>query len=117
MSQKDLEGLLEIKVDPSLSLKDILDFIKIGNYEWARFIITENFNLILSLHKHNEFVRILGVEREDCLLPDGDFRIEKNSQKMEFAYSWHEPEKIKNIRKAAENKLKNFLKSKGIEVE
>jgi hypothetical protein len=118
LTPEELEGLLEIHFDPSLSVQKVLDFVRKGSdYQWVRFIVTENFNLILSLNMHNKLVTKMGIDREACLVPDGDFRIQKDSTKIEFAYSFYEPEKMANIRKAAENKIKNFLKSKGIEIE
>jgi hypothetical protein len=118
MTQKDLEGLLEVQPDPSVTTKDIINFWENDPHGYVRYIVTpEGWNIILSPYQHNELVKIVGVERGDCLVPDGDLKYDKNEKTLEFIYNWSFDEKLPHIRNAAEQKIKEFLNKKGLNIE
>mgnify|MGYP001570422000 CR=1 FL=1 len=117
MTQQDLEGMLEVKVDPSTSTNEIINYWETDPYGYVRYIVTPSWNIILSPHQHNELVKIIGVEREDCLVPDGDLKYDKKEKTLEFIYNWFLDEKLPHIRNASEQKIKEFFNRKGLIVE
>jgi hypothetical protein len=105
LSQKELEGLLEVKVAPGETLNELLVELKKGGF--IHFLVTENFDVFLSTSYHNTLMRRLQIDRDSCLLPDGAFKISESEIKF---FNWLGVQKVKNIQAAAENKIKDFLK-------
>ncbi len=110
LTQKELESLLEIKLDPNFDTKRLEFYLGSGNY--LRFIIAPNYNIYLSSKPHQLMTIKIGAHREDLLLSDGYVKIDAKEIKFEY----RSIPKMENIKKAAESKIGQFLKSKGIEI-
>ena len=119
LTREQLENLVKIKIDPQITLTQLLSAIKGGGYA-IRFLVTDNYNLYLSTNEHERLVLALGVDREDCLLQDGTFVVQKTNDKTSnevvFSYSWGGKTKIRYVKNTAEEKIAGFLKSNGIEI-
>ena len=114
LTEEQLLSLLEIKIGPNDSLKDILRYFKIGNF--VAFIIDKNFNIVFTNGVHKILLANLGLDWADCFVDNGLVIIHKDS-KIEFMYSnGRRKEKIDNFFKVAESKIKDFLISNGLEV-
>ena len=77
--------------------------------------MAQNFELILSTYIHDRLALNLGINRESCLIPDGDFRFISDFGVLDFVYTG-DTSKKNLILKVAQKKIKLFLESKGFEV-
>lgn len=120
LSQGQLENVLRVKIDPAGSWQSMLDYLQkpgtVEHEKYVRFLVTENFDLILSLLEHRMLLIKLGINESTCLISNGQVRFNPISQKVRFFYSSREMPKIEHAREAAENKIKEFLKSNGLEI-
>lgn len=115
LTSAQLERLMVVKIDPSFLEGTILSFIREGNS--CRFIVSGHYDLYLSLDSHQLMFQNqkIGVDRASSLITNGWFSIKKDSKAIKFDYNFLDKEKDENARRAAESKIKGFLKSKGVE--
>lgn len=116
MTQADMEKILAVEPDPSTSAQELIEAITANNYAYLRYIVTPEWNIVLSPHQHNELVKIVGVERDDCLVSDADLRYDQNDKYLEFVYNWWIAEKVPYIRDASEQKIKEYFNKKGLQI-
>jgi len=113
LTQSELESLLEVKVDPDMSCKELLTSVK--DNKWIRFVVGKNFNITLSVSLHKTLRGLVGFEMDDSLSPDGAFRFYRsgNIQFVPSAESYSKKNTQETCR-AVENKIKEFLVSNGL---
>ncbi|OGI65671.1 hypothetical protein A3H53_02005 [Candidatus Nomurabacteria bacterium RIFCSPLOWO2_02_FULL_40_10] len=109
--RQKLEDSSEIKVDPVISLETLLLYVK--EKKRIMFIVDKDFNIYLSPGEHRYLLGRLKIEARDCLLSGGSFQILPN-EILSFAYHELGPV-IAAIPEATQNKIKRFLKSKGVQ--
>ena len=94
------------------------DFLRCAQSEdlW-RFIVGNNHDLFLDSNIHIMLAQKAGIDRTNCLIPDGRFRINPVSKKINFSYAYEDTiVRKKGVCEAAERKIIEFLKSNGIDV-
>jgi hypothetical protein len=105
LSNEDLDKLIKLRED--LFPPGLEQFIQSGH--WVRFVITPDYDLILSDQQHEVMVKMFGIDRDDCVIPDGVFRLFPDTKKITFAYGlWDSDKKVKKV---AEGKILNHFKS------
>lgn len=111
--RQKLEDSIEVRVDPVISLETLLLFVK--NKKMIMFILDSNFRLFLTPGEHRYLLGRLDIETKDCLISSGTFQI-KSDEKISFWYSHELGPVISIIPEIAQTKIKQFLKSQGIEI-
>ncbi len=107
----ELEKLLKVKFDSGLSSNFTLDDIKSGF--WVRFLVDPNFNVVVGKRTHDLMAMTIGVDRYECLIPDGLFKLYKDIKTLRFVYDFPNRAGMDNINQAAEKKIKEFLQTQG----
>lgn len=107
---------MKIKIDPNVHLQDLMaQILRGGDEDFTAFMLMPDNNLYLSTEIHNVLARRLKTDKQACPIGDGSFRFIPNTSEIRFYY--HPQSFIgDNIHEAAENKIKAFLASKGIEI-
>lgn len=114
MTVKDLESFLEVKVEAVNFTQDQL-FEKLRT-ELVKFVVTSKHDVIISNLDHEIIMARHGEHRRECLLTDGLFRTSANGERLIFGYTYNETERIPHIHEATENKIKEFLVSRGFPI-
>lgn len=113
-TQTKLEDLLKVTIDPEVSFPELLN--NINNHDWTRFIVDQNFKIVLSTKLHSAIRKTIGINIEDCLWFDGSFRIYP-SKSLKFTSTYRSDEDItkRELYLATEHKIIEFLKSNKLE--
>jgi hypothetical protein len=112
LTNADFEKLVKVKTE--ISMAALMDWLKEGRF--VRFIMTPEFDLILSHAHHEELVARMHIDRHSLIIPDGDLLFDGDSHSINFVYSWHSfnSSKVPGIHEFTENKIKELLKKQGI---
>lgn len=103
---------MEVKIDPVINLETLLPYVK-ENHD-VLFIIDGRFNIYLSMeNQHIYLLSRLGLSTNDCFISSGSFKILHNNL---ISFRYHElGQVISVIPEVAQEKIKKFLRSKGVE--
>jgi hypothetical protein len=113
-SKGELEKLLAISVNPLESKGDFVS--RVVNGLWARFIVTEDFKIVLGTRMHATMADAIGTTRDECIIEGGTLNMDTASHKLSFDYSYVDSKKHQRVlNKAVENKIREFLRSENID--
>ena len=114
MTVKDLESFLEVQIEAENSTGgQLLEKLRT---ELVKFIVTSEHDIIISNLDHEIIMARHGEGRRECLLTDGLFRSSADGELLIVGYTYNETERIPHIHEATENKIKEFLVSKGFPI-
>lgn len=107
---------MDVDLDPIVNMEYLLAYIRRGEALTTFVVLSlpgEEYGLRFSVHGHNMMCKRLRVHYEECLINDGNFKINPSSGNLEFRYLLPETHD-KKVEEAAENKIQAFLRSHGI---
>lgn len=107
-SVTQFEKFLQVRFSDGQDSTGLLDAISNGLS--MQFIVDENYNIILGGGFHNGMSVLNGIDKSRSLIQDGQVRIKNNL--TEFTYRTHGV--AISLLEATENKIKFFLREKGI---
>jgi hypothetical protein len=105
LSLEELEKIIKLRED--LMPPGLEQFTESG--KWVKFVITSDYDLILSDQPHEVLVKMFGLDRNECLIPDGAFKLFKDTKKMTFGYGFAANDK--KTQKVAESKILAHFKA------
>jgi hypothetical protein len=108
---EEMEKLIEVKLAPSISKGDFLNFARNGVL--LRFILTSDYNLYISNRLHTTLSEESKADLDTCLIDNGSFNAYANDQKITFNYK-RTP--MSDVQEASERRIMEFLKEHTITI-
>ncbi|MCE9548899.1 hypothetical protein K8Q98_00660 [Candidatus Nomurabacteria bacterium] len=114
--ERQLEKDLAVGVEDRFLTSELISFVKEGNT--GRYIVGPDFEVVLSLDAHKSIFDRTHLDRKHSFITNGSFKIDPTTHKVIFSYNYMSmrERRVIQVRDASERKIKDFLRSHGIEI-